>query len=55
MTDKKKKIVHPNKLNAFATNAVTEVHKTVSEANLPVSSDECVEEARDWANEGNKL
>ncbi len=55
MPDEKKTIVNPNKLKAFATNAVTEIIKTESEAQLPVSSDRSVEEAREWCNDGNKL
>lgn len=53
--DENKPKVNPNKLKAFATNAVTEIIKTESDAQLPISSDRSVEEARDWCNDGSKL
>ncbi len=51
----KKRSIDPDKLKAFATNAVTEGYKTETEARLPIASDISVEEAREWANEGSRL
>ncbi|HHY65009.1 MAG TPA: DUF3787 domain-containing protein [Clostridiaceae bacterium] len=44
-----------NKIKAYATNAITDVSDTVTEGNIPIASDECVEEARDWVNNGSRL
>lgn len=53
MNDEKKSI--SNKHKAFITNAVTEIQQTETEAKVPISSDNCVEEAREWVNDGSKL
>jgi len=47
--------IENNKMKAFATNAVTDIHDTVSEGNIPIASEESVEEARDWVNNGSQL
>ena len=53
--NKKKQAVSQNKLKAYMTNAVTEIYETETDTGLPVASDNSVEEARDWANDGNNL
>jgi len=53
--DEKKVDSKPKKLKAYLTNAGSEIYKTESEANLPLSSDHTVEEARDWVNNGSRL
>lgn len=55
MKDNDKNKLEQNKLKAFATNAVTEIHETEPESKMPISSDHCVEEAREWANDGSRL
>ena len=55
MTDIHSQKVNHNKLKAFVTNAVTEIQKTESEAQVPLSSDRSVEEAREWVNEESRL
>lgn len=55
MKETKKNNINPNKFKAFATNAATEIYETVTEARIPISSDETVEEARDWVNNGSQL
>lgn len=52
MDDKK---INPNKTKAFATNAVTEIITTETEAKVPISSDTSVEDAREWVNDGSRL
>ncbi|NLM74252.1 MAG: DUF3787 domain-containing protein [Clostridiaceae bacterium] len=54
MDDRKKKNNSRN-LNAYSTNAATEIYKTEPESNVPIASDIAVEEAREWVNEGSKL
>jgi hypothetical protein len=47
--------INHDKLKAYVTNAVTEISKTETEARVPLSSDICVEDARDWVNNGSRL
>lgn len=47
--------VRTDNLKRYVTNAVTEIKSTLGEANIPVSSDEAVEEARDWGSNGSRL
>lgn len=55
LKDQDKYKLDKDKLKAFATNAVTEIHKTEPESGMPISSDNSVEEARDWGNNGSRL
>lgn len=47
--------INHDRLKAYMTNAVTEIFKTESNANVPLSSDNSVEEARDWVNNESRL
>lgn len=53
--DEKKVDSKPKKLKAYLTNAGSEIYKMEPEANLPLSSDHTVEEARDWVDNGSRL
>lgn len=53
--EEKKVDPKPKKLKAYLTNAGSEIYKTEPEANLPLSSDNSVEEARDWVDNGSRL
>ena len=55
MNQKNKKAYIANKNHAYATNAATEIKDTVTEGQIPYASDEAVEEARDWVNDGSRL
>ncbi|HHU91062.1 MAG TPA: hypothetical protein GXZ22_08430 [Clostridiaceae bacterium] len=43
------------KTRAYLTNAATEIKETITEGQIPYASDEAVEEARDWVNNGSQL
>lgn len=51
MADNLSHRVNRKDLKAFITNAVTEIDTTHSEAQIPISSDASVEDARDWVND----
>ena len=55
--DPNKQKINPNQLKTFISNAATDMSDTsdISEGQVPIASDECVEEARDWVNDGSKL
>ncbi len=54
--DKKNKYTpSSNNERAYATNAATEIKETVTVGQIPYASDEAVEEARDWVNDGSRL
>lgn len=55
MDDKNKKAFVSSGNNAYATNAATEIKETLTEGQMPYASDEAVEEARDWVNNGSRL
>lgn len=55
MKQKNKRANTSNKNNAYATNAATEIKETVTEGQIPYASDEAVEDARDWVNDGSRL
>jgi hypothetical protein len=55
MKKKKKKSIHTDTFKRYVTNAVTEIKETIGEGNIPISSDEAVEEARDWGSNGSRL
>ncbi len=57
MKDPNKQKINPNQLKTFISNAATDMSDTsdISEGQVPIASDECVEEARDWVNDGSKL
>ncbi|NLP00320.1 MAG: hypothetical protein GX386_08520 [Clostridiaceae bacterium] len=44
-----------SKYRAYVTNAATEIKETITEGQIPYASDEAVEEARDWVNNGSQL
>lgn len=57
MKDSNKRKINPNQLKAFINNAAADISDTsdISEGQIPIASDECVEEARDWVNDGSRL
>lgn len=55
MKKEKQKPFKDTILKRYSTNAVTEIKKTMGEAQIPISSDEAVEEARDWGCNGSRL
>lgn len=55
MKKKKKRPVDTDSLKQYATNAVTEIKETEGEANIPISSDEAVNDAKDWGCNGSRL
>lgn len=57
MKDSNKWKINPIQFKAFISNAATDISDTsdISEGQIPIASDECVEEARDWVNNGSKL
>ncbi|MGI6085920.1 MAG: hypothetical protein ACOYIF_10865 [Acetivibrionales bacterium] len=55
MDEKNKKAYVSGKYRTYITNAATEIKETVSEGQIPYASDEAVEEARDWVNDGSRL
>lgn len=55
MDEKNKKAYTSKNYRAYATNAASEIKGTVTEGQIPYASDEAVEEARDWVNNGSRL
>lgn len=57
MKDSTKRKNNPNQFKAFTNNAATDISDIgdVSEGQIPIASDESVEEARDWVNDGSRL
>lgn len=55
MDEKNKRSYISNKCRAYVTNAATEIKETMTEGQIPYASDEAVEEARDWVNDGSQL
>ncbi|NLE26371.1 MAG: hypothetical protein GX625_13705 [Clostridiaceae bacterium] len=55
MDDENKLSFITNKCRAYATNAATEIKETITEGQIPYASDEAVEEARNWVNDGSQL
>ena len=42
-------------MKVYITNAAVENYQTEPETNIPIASDNAVEEAREWVNEGSNL
>lgn len=55
MDEKNQRSYILNKCRAYVTNAATEIKKTIPEGQIPYASDEAVEAARDWVNDGSRL
>lgn len=55
MKEANNKKVNTNILKRFVTNAGSDIKETIGEGRVPVSSEETVEEARDWVDNGSRL
>ncbi len=55
MDEKNKLSCVTNKCRTYVTNAASEIKETITEGQIPYASDEAVEEARDWVNDGSRL
>jgi hypothetical protein len=55
MDKKNKRSDISDRYRAYVTNAATEIKETITEGQIPYASDEAVEVARDWVNDGSRL
>lgn len=54
MNDNNRRTMDPEKMKAWKTNAVVQIHKELPVSKVPIPSDESVEYAREFVNENQK-